>query len=140
MVPEQKRAWFIIIVFTVALSVFLILLTLTSVHIAFCAFALFGFAGLSNLLFREKREPGEVEYDERDKQIQRKSAVAGAMLSYLVMGLACMGLWEFYRYQGKETISIHILPQIFWIGAMALFVGYAITTVILYGRKVSDDK
>jgi hypothetical protein len=140
MIPEQKRAWFIIIVFAVALSCFLILLPLTNIPIAFSAFGLFGFVGLSNFLFREKREPGEVEYDERDKTIQMKSARAGAMVSYLAMGLACMGIWAFYQHQGKETISIHILPPIFMIGGMFLFVAGAITTVILYGRKITDEK
>ena len=47
-----------------------------------------GIGGLAHLFF--KKDPGKVEYDERDRGIQRKAALAGFGMAYLVVGIATM--------------------------------------------------
>ena len=45
-----------------------------------------------------------------------------------------MGIWEYYRYQGIETISIHLLPLLFGAAAITAFFAHAITILVLYGK------
>jgi hypothetical protein len=139
--PKQlKTAWYILIVSLVTIIAMVISAIFVGIGKAWPAMALFAFVSLEPFLFRKKAEPGEVEFDERDTSISRKAAIAGGMFSYLFFVLACMGVWEYFHYQGKETMPIHYLPQIVGIGGMILFFARALTTVILYGKRVSDDR
>lgn len=97
---------------------------------AFMAIA--GFGGLGPIIF--KKDPGPVQMDERDTIIARKAAIAGFALSYLVFGLLCMGIWEYYRQQEMETISIHVLPNLFMAGGITSFFSHAVTILFLYRK------
>ena len=91
-----------------------------------------GFAGLAPIIF--KKDPGPVQCDERDRLINLKAARAGFAVSYGVFGLLCMGIWEYYRHQSIETISIHILPNLFMAAGITAFFTHALTILILYAK------
>ncbi len=91
-----------------------------------------GLGGLAPLIF--KKDPGPIQADERDRLINLKAARAGFALSYGVFGLLCMGIWEYYRHQNIETISIHILPHLFMAAGITAFFTHALTILVLYGK------
>lgn len=91
-----------------------------------------GFAGLGPMIF--KKDPGPIQADERDRLINLKAARAGFAISYGVFGLLCMGIWEYYRHQNIETISIHLLPQLFMAAGITMFLSHAIVILVLYGK------
>ena len=140
MVRQQKMAWFVIVVFILAFVNFAVLLSFQRAQVAFAGFGVFGFGGLAPLLFRKKAAPEEVDIDERDKAIAKTAALGAAMMSYGAFILTCMLTWEFCRHQGKEVVSIHVLPTIVGIGGMVFFVTWAITIVVLYGRERTDGE
>ena len=98
--------------------------------IAFLAIGAFG--GLAPLLFR--KDPGPVQFDERDREIQLKSARAGFAMSYLVFGLLAMGIWGYCRRHSMVTISIEVLPMIWMLAGMTMFFCQALMTLLLYGK------
>ena len=91
-----------------------------------------GIAGFAPIIF--KKDPGPVQCDERDRLINLKAARAGFAISYGVFGLLCMGIWDYYRHQNVETISIHILPQLFMAAGITAFFTHVLTILILYGK------
>jgi hypothetical protein len=58
--------------------------------------------------------------------------------SIQVMLLACLIPWAIYQYQGKEVISIVLLPFIVFMAMIALWVTRAISILVLYGREPKD--
>lgn len=91
-----------------------------------------GFGGLAPLVF--KKDPGPVQFDERDRDIQLKSARAGFAISYLVFGLLAMGIWTYCRRQGMSAVSIEVLPMIWGLTAITCFFCQALMTLLLYGK------
>lgn len=138
---EQKRAWFVLGVFAVAVATFLVLIPIVSASVAWGALGLFGFAGLTPLLFRKTGSPGEVTLDERDQVIVERATLAGGVLSYVWFVLACMVPWFVYMFRGYKTISIHTLPIVVICGAIAFMVARAATIVVLYslGRSHAEE-
>ena len=98
----------------------------------FAFLGLCGFGGLGPIIF--KKDPGAVQADERDTLIARKAAIASFGLSYMVFIFICMGLWEYYRVKGIETISINTLPNLVWAPGLTAFLSHAIVILVLYGK------
>jgi len=96
-----------------------------------------GVAGLEQFIF--KKDPGPVQFDERDHLINAKAARVGFGSSYGVFIMVCMGLWGYYQFKGINTISIQVLPMLVWPPAVAVFLGHSITILILYGRDKSFE-
>ena len=134
MSPEQKRGWFVVGVFVLALAGVLVAAPFAGLG-ALGAFGVLGFWGLTPLLFRKKRDPAQPAIDERDRMILLKATFLGAMTSYMWFVLVCMVLWFVHMYQGNKTISIHVLAVIVGGGGSALMVVRAVVILILYGRE-----
>lgn len=101
---------------------------------AFAGLGFMGLAGLGGLgpvVF--KKDAGPVTFDERDRLINRRSALAGFAASYLVMGLACM--IPFFVLGPKATISVSWLPNIFMGAGISAFFVTSVAILIQYGRK-----
>jgi hypothetical protein len=136
---EQKRAWFVVVVFALAVICFLLLVALMGWKFAPGGIAVFGLAGLANLFFPNKVAPGVVTKDERDRMIAEKAALEGGHASFLLVGLACMVPWFVYMFRDQEVISIHVLPVIF-MGSMVVLEGIkALVLLILYGREEKEN-
>ena len=134
MPPEQKQSVFIVLVFAVSVMLYAVL-TLVGMKHAPVAFGVMGIGGLAPLLFRSRRQPGEVASDERDEVIAKKATRGGAMCSYGVFIAGCLVPWTIYREMGKEVISINVLPCIAGAGIITFFVARAIAILILYSRE-----
>ncbi len=139
MLPEQKRAWFVVGLFVLALTCVAALIPFKGLQ-AWGGLAVFGLLGLVPLLFHMDRRPGEVGTDERDKAIGRKATLHGGMTSFVVFILASMIPWSVYTHQGKETITIRYLPFITLLGGMVFYVARSVAVLILYGRGKHDGK
>jgi hypothetical protein len=114
---EQKRAWLGVATGVLCLLGFVALLPMLGPGPATAAFALFGVNGLSPLLFRRE------ETDERDRAIARRATLGGAMASYCAFVLGCMGTWfVVFGALGRESVPVHLLPQITILGLVVLWV------------------
>ena len=140
MVREQKQAWCVLGLFAAAFSISTLLILLVSVKLAPLGFAVFFLAFFLPFVGRKKRDPAEVDIDERDKMIGQKATLGGAMLSMTVFMLACLITWSVYRNQNKESISVEALPLILHAGAMTFWIARSITVVVLYGRERNDGQ
>ena len=135
MLPEQKRAWFTLGAFGLTAVAFGALALTVGVAVAPAGFALFGLTGLTPLLFRKKADVREVDVDERDKMIAQKATLGAGIASFEAAVLLCMGAWFAYMLQGKEAISIHILPMVVFVTSIVLWTTRAIVVVVMYGRE-----
>jgi hypothetical protein len=139
----QKIAWFFVVTITVS-----IVLTLIAISILYAKYGfpkaiagfgtmgLAGVAGFSPLIF--KKDKGKVIFDERDRIIKRRAALAGFGMSYLVVGLACM--IPFSVLGPKASISVSWLPNIFGAAAIAMFYIYSIAILVQYGWRGKGEK
>ncbi len=132
---EQKEAWFIVGAFGLAVAVVLTIIPLAGIKFAPAGFAVFGLGALACLVFRKKRRAGEVDLDERDRMIASRAKEAGAIISYVAFIAACIVPWFVYKALGRKVISIHVLPNIVFIGVMIFFLFRSITLLALYGRE-----
>ena len=135
MVREQKHAWCLLGLFATAFSISTLLILLVSVKLAPLGFAVFFFAFFLPFVGPRKRDPTEVDTDERDKMIAQKATLGGAMLSMAAFMLACLITFYSYKHQNKESISIEALSLIVHAGSMTFWIARSITVVVLYGRE-----
>lgn len=135
----QKISWLIVI--TIGTAVVLSVITVGLLYYLFgfprawaglSFLAIGGFGGLAPVLFR--KDPGPVQFDERDRQIQFESARAGFAISYLFFGLLAMGIWEYCRWHTMAVVSINVLPMIWMLAGMTMFFFFSLNTLILYRR------
>jgi len=134
---EQKMAWMMVICSCTGVVLSVITVTILYFRVGFprawagLAFmALAGFGGLAPLIF--KKDPGPVQFDERDRLIQLYATRAGFLASYCVFGMLAMGIWI---YHGPDKlINVNTLPQI-WMGAfITAFFVQSLATLVLYGK------
>lgn len=135
----QKMSWWMVIwigtasvLSAIAITILFFKVGLPRAWAGIGFIGLSGFGGLAPLIFR--KDPGPVTCDERDRLINLKAARAGFAISYGVFGILCMGIWEYYRHQNAETISIHILPHLFMAAGITTFFTHAVTILVLYGK------
>jgi len=133
----QKIAWFFVI--TTSLGFILSVIAIAILYVKFgmpkalAGFALMGVAGLgglSPLIF--KKDKSKVTFDERDRLIKERAALAGFTAAFLFVGIACM--IPFFILGPRASISVTWLPQI-WIGTfISQFFAYSIATLAQYGQ------
>jgi hypothetical protein len=135
----QKQSWLIVITQGIGFLSAAIAVTVLYYKIGFprawagLAFlGICGFGGLAPVLFR--KDPGPVQFDERDRQIQFESARAGFAISYLFFGLLAMGIWVYCRRHTMAVVSINVLPMIWMLAGITMSFFFSLNTLILYGR------
>ena len=104
--------------------------------LGFLLMCLSGLAGFSPLIF--KKDKGKVIFDERDKLIKRRAALAGFGASYLFVGLACM--IPFSILGPEATISVIWLPNIFMGTGLSLFFVTSVAILVQYGWTNKGEK
>lgn len=130
----QKLAWLGVGCAIVCVVLYLGLLPFFGPRASAAVFALFAVSGLEGLVGRKDK------LDERDVAILRKATLVGFTMSYLGFVFACMGSWAvIYMWQGKESVSIHVLPIITMAGFFIAYVVRCITILLLYGRPMEAD-
>lgn len=139
----QKIAWFFVI--TISLSFVLSCIAVAILYVklgmprALAGLGFMGIAGLggfSPLIFR--KDKGKVAFDERDKLIKRRVALAGFATSYLFVGLACM--IPFSILGPKASISVTWLPNIFMGAALSAFFVTSVAILVQYGWGGKDGE
>jgi len=131
---EQKRAWLGVATMTACVVGFLALLPFFGPGVASSAFGFYGINGFGVFIGRGERA------DERDRNIASRATGLGGMASYLAFIAGCMGTWfAVYMFQHQGQVSVHILPGITMLGAIAFFLVRSVAILVLYGRRVEAD-
>ena len=138
----QKIAMFIFVTFTCALIITALAIAVVYAKYGFPkAWSCFGFmgitgiSGLAQLFF--KKDPGKVEYDERDRQIQRRAALTGFALAYLTVGLVTM--LPFTILGPDIPITTNWLPLIFGAAGLTYFYSWSIAILTQYGWRNKNE-
>ncbi|MHC4130506.1 MAG: hypothetical protein ACYSYW_04080 [Planctomycetota bacterium] len=138
----QKIAWFFVVTITVSIVLTLIAISILYAKYGFpkaiagfSTMGLVGVAGFSPLIF--KKDKGKVIFDERDRIIKRRAALAGFGMSYLVVGLACM--IPFSVLGPKASISVSWLPNIFGAAAITMFYIHSLAILVQYGWREKGE-
>ncbi len=133
----QKMAWLMVIAISLGL-----ILSCVAVAILYSKFGFpkavagigfIGIAGLAELgpwIF--KKDKVKIAFDERDRVINRRSALAGFAAAYLFMGLACM--IPFFVMGPNGQLSVKWLPMIFMGAGISHFFIHSLMILIQYGR------
>ncbi len=95
-----------------------------------------GLGGFSPLIF--KKDKGKVTFDERDRLIKRRAALAGFATLYLFVCLACM--IPFSILGPKASISVIWLPNIFGGAALSAFFVTSLAILVQYGWGGKGEK
>ncbi|MDT8300359.1 MAG: hypothetical protein RQ760_02675 [Sedimentisphaerales bacterium] len=141
----QKIARFNLIVILTAL-----ILSITAIGIFYFAFGvpiqgalcgfgfigIFGLAGLSPLLY--KKEPGKVNFDERDLLIHKKALLGAYSIFWLLFVLAAM--IPFFVLGPKGTIPVKYLPAMVFGGMFTVTLVQSIVTLNEYGWSGKGEK
>jgi len=131
---EQKRAWFMVGMFGLAVVACLVLIPVLGLPAALGGLGLSGLGGFATLVFRDRAGQGEVATDERDRMIAEKATLGGAMASHLALIAICMTAWGVvFAYQGRETIPVHSLPWISIGASIVFYVARSVAVIVLYG-------
>ena len=140
MVPEEKRAWFGLALFGVSVVAFLALLPFVGISVAWGGFGRMGLYGLSPILFKKAPTHGEVAEDERDKRIAVRANMAGHVLAYGFVCLACLVPWGVFKAYNWTTIDINLLPNVVVAGLIGIILGRCLAFVIYYRRGIGHDE
>ncbi|MCH7557158.1 MAG: hypothetical protein IIB56_06840 [Planctomycetes bacterium] len=133
----QKTAWLLVITISagfvlscIAVVILYIKSGMPTALAGFAFMAIAAFGGLGPLIF--KKDKGNITFDERDKSIKKRAALAGFGTSYLFVCLACM--IPFFILGPKTSISVIWLPNI-WAGTfLTAFFVHSVAILIQYGR------
>ncbi len=135
MLPEEKRAWFIIAMAVLAVTAVLVLIPVVGVRFAWAGLAVYGLGGFAPLIGGKRRDG--VTTDERDRMIAEKAGLAGGLSSYSWFVLGSMGAWLVFMLRGQESVPVEILPFLVIVGGFIFFTVHSITVVVLYRRHRS---
>lgn len=131
---EQKRAWLGLGTGIACVVAYVALIPFIGPMAATGAFGLYGVNGIAPLIGRKERA------DERDRSIAHRATLGGAMASYMVFVLGCMGTWFIaFAWLGKEQVSVHLLGLITFLGWIVFYSVRSAVVLVLYGRHVEAD-
>jgi hypothetical protein len=141
----QKIARFNLIVILIALvlsvlavgvSYFVIGLPIRRAVGGFGLLGICGLMGLSPILFR--KEPGEVDFDERDLLIQRKAVLGAYSIFWFLFVLAAM--IPFFVLGPDGRVSVKYLAAMVFAGMITVALVQSIATLELYGWRNKDHE
>ena len=139
----QKTAWLLVITISsgfvlscIAVVILYIKSGMPTALAGFMFMAVAAFGGLGPLIF--KKDKGNITFDERDKSIKRRAALAGFGTSYLLVGLACMV--PFFILGPKASISVTWLPYIFGGAGLSMFFVHSAAILVQYGWTGKGEK
>ena len=141
----QKIAWFNLIVVAITIGITaaaVIVLTLSS-GMPWALYGL-GFGGIvvfsliSPLVFRGKKHPGEISFDERDEHIHRRALQAGDSASCTLFLVVCMGVFLVVGLSG--SVPAVVLPMMVgWAFICGKF-AESIAILVQYGWTNKGEK
>lgn len=145
--PQQKHAWFNLIVTGTALllsvTTFLILMPRIGVQRATGGFGFLGIAGLTGFAGMFYRRKSSVVMDERDHLIREKADLKSFRATWLYWILGCVIPWlvlSFKQESPNDTSIPAIWLPIIGFGAFAIFnLAWSVTVLLEYGKSIGKD-
>ena len=128
--PLQKMAWYNLGVVALVTIVFLVLFLLKGFDTAIVALTLAGFIGFCVIFLRRKK--GEAFWDERDRDIERQSSLAGLWVFFVYY--VAFGVFIMVGHSHKP-IEYKIFVCYFWFGFLLFFMVQALAVLVLYGTE-----
>jgi hypothetical protein len=129
MSPMQKQAWFNLAVVSATLVTIAALAPLLG-RGALGGFGVLGLLGFNPLFLRKRT--ATVNFDERDFLIQRRSAVIGYSVFWVVFTLAATIVS--LRYSDRGAVPIVFVESSVFSGLMILIATMSVATLIQYRR------
>jgi len=130
---EQKRAWFVLVVFGLACVTFVVWALTLGLRGAWAAFGIFVLAGFAFLIRRREKA------DERDAVINRRAALAAGLASYLTFVISCLGTWLVaFAWRGQGQVSVQMFAAVTIAGGIVFYLVHSVTILVLYGRHVES--
>jgi hypothetical protein len=127
MLPEEKRAVFVLVVIGCSVAAVAVLVPFIG-RGAWGGLGFLGLIGLTQWLFRK----GEPKADERDVAISHRAGLIAGAASYLAFFLACFCPLMYCLAVGVKTISSMYLGLVIVIGAVAPMAVRSIAVLALY--------
>jgi hypothetical protein len=131
---NEKRAWFILVVFGATLILYLGLMSWLGPEAAFVAFLLCFSLFFTPLIGHRDRKLGKVDLDERDDEIGKTAqrAAFGALWGIFLTGM----MLPFCILGPDETITVRATTFTMLLGPATMIVGsvYSIVTIVMYRR------
>jgi len=152
--PQQKAAWFVLIVIGGTLVLYGAAVPAlswwfhrTMAEAAIPALGLFGLSGLTGFatLFYHSPRGGilgnKPVMDERDWLLSRRAWTAGMVSFWLLFCLVGMGTWAYLYYlRGLQrvTVPVGIFPGMICAGFIIFMLARSLATLHFYGWKTND--
>lgn len=138
----QKMAWLFVVTTSSALALsglaVVVLYFIIGMPKALAGIGFMGIAGLGVVPAIFKKERGKVEFDERDRAIQQKAALAGFLTAFLFVGLTCM--LPFFILGPRGAIQVKWLPMIFMGAGISHYLVYSLVTLEQYGWRDKENE
>lgn len=152
--PQQKVAWFTLIVVGATLVLYAVAVPTMSwwfhrtlAEAAGPATGVFGLIGLTGFARKFYRAPKggplgkEPAMDERDWMLSKQAWGAGMAIFWLVFVLGGMGVWAWLSYAQKEqqiTVPVDIFPGIILASWIVFALAQSLAILHFYGWRASD--
>ena len=91
----------------------------------------FGLIGISAVIFRRKQKFSEVEFDERDKSINKKVLVINYFFIWFILIAGCVIFWHYLGPEG--TVRVYALCGLLYGLFLLAMIVHSATTLFLYG-------
>jgi hypothetical protein len=148
--PLQKLAWFNLIVFAIAVALYLMAVPffewrfhMTLTRAALPSLGMFGVCGLwgFGVYFNyDRKRRAKVNLDEREQLIYQRAGMIGAVLFWEVFIALCMGVWAYLSYvRHQATIPVGFLPFLVMLVFIVFWVTQSIAILVQYKRSAADD-
>ncbi len=91
----------------------------------------FGLIGISAVIFKRKQKFSEVEFDERDKFINKRVLVVDYFFIWAILLAGCVIFWHYLGPEG--TVRVYALCALLYGLFLVAMIVHSLTTLILYG-------
>ena len=91
----------------------------------------FGLIGIAVVVFKRKQKFSEVEFDERDKFINKRVLVVDYFFIWAVLLAGCVIFWHYLVPEG--TVRVYALCALLYGLFLAAMIVHSLATLILYG-------
>jgi len=142
--PLERWAWFNLIVFAIAVALYLMAVPFFAYHfhrtLTAAALPSLGMFGVLGLLGIGDHICDRRKLDEREALINQRAMMLGMQIFWLVIGLSCMGVWAVLSFGYQQTsVSVGFLPFLFVLGYIVFMVALSIAILVQYKRSAGDD-
>jgi hypothetical protein len=142
--PLQKLAWFNLIVFAIAVALYLMAVPFFAWHrhmtLAAASLPALGMFGVCGLWGFGSLICGRRKLDEREALINQRAMMLCMQIFWQVFVLSCMGIWAYFSYiLHQTTVPVGFFPFLIMLGVVVFYVAQSIAILVQYKRSASDD-